>query len=159
ACWTEISVDERRSIGYEISFGKNSEAFMNKMGYKQVPTQIIEQSTSYKQTVVFGFPRANMSFDNGCTYTETEKIGYVPENHKYIGRLQVGRSLYNKDNTTSIDRYSLQYRKSSVPSWLPIIGTAWKAIVGGEHDYKSVGPPCIPNVKLINEFRIRYGNH
>lgn len=138
--------------GYEIYLGNQSKAFMKKMGYKSVPTQVLEYSRSQIQREwTMG---GNFSFDLGCTTQITEKIGYIPQNFQLSSSRQIGKSLYSngKGYTEYIIRLNLSYAISS--NWLSKLANTWSAIFGGNHDYKPIGP-CSPNYDLINRFRNR----
>jgi hypothetical protein len=153
--WQNKGLDGERTNGYEMDFAGKSSAFMSKMGYEKVPTQALEYSKSIKEITVFMNPRMQNSFDLGCKILETEKVGYVPKGYVETGRPNIiGSTLYNPDCTESVRRLTLNYSKAPNLGW---IGTAIKAILGGEHNYQDNGP-CMPNVDLINKFREKYGN-
>ncbi len=132
--------------------GENAEKFMDKMGYKQVSTQVIEYSKSQVQKE---WTKAGViSVDIGSTIQIPEKLGYVPKNYSLINSRQIGQGLSITRNgmTESVSRLELSYGKSSF-NWISKITSGWSAIFGGNHDYRSIGPPCIPNYNLINKFK------
>jgi len=138
-------------IGRAEFKGVNAEKFMDKMGYKQVATQVIEYSKSQIQKEWTS--GGNLSIDIGCTIQIPEKLGYVPKNYSLINSRQIGQGLSISRNgmTESVRRLELSYGKSS-SNWVPRITSGWSAIFGGNHDYKSEGP-CTPNYNLINKFK------
>jgi hypothetical protein len=141
------------SAGYEMDMGDNSAAFMDKMGYKSVPTQVIEYTKSRIQRDAS--PAGTISADFGCKTQITEKIGYVPKDFKYNGRNQVGQGVYSNrfDFTESAVKWNLSYGKSSSGTRSGAsFAKTWSAIFGGNHDYKDYGP-CSPNMNLVNQLK------
>jgi RHS repeat-associated protein len=138
--------------GYEMNFGSNSEKFMNEMGYKCVPTQVIEYTKSQIQRE--HTPGGTISIDIGCSTQLTEKVGYVPNGYKSTGRSQVGQGVYSNGlgYTESAVKYNLSYGKNSNSGLGGKIANAWSALFGGNHDYKKQGP-CSPNMGLVNQLR------
>jgi hypothetical protein len=134
--------------GYEMNFGSNSEKFMNEMGYKQVPTQILEYT--YSKKMMTGGPGGTRgSVDIGSQIQITEKIGYVSNNYNRVSRKQIGKTLYGRSSFEYVHRLELNYSKGFD---LSKVGKGWSAVFGGQLDYKEIGPASI-NYKLINEFR------
>ena len=138
-------------IGRAEFKGENAEKFMDKMGYKQVATQVIEYSKSQVQKEWTG--AGNLSFDIGCTTQLPEKLGYVPKNYSLNKSRQIGQGLSISRNgiTESVIRLELSYGKS-FSNMFSRITSDWSAIFGGNHDYKSLGP-CTLNYNLINKFK------
>jgi len=148
-----IHEDWSSSIGYTMDLRENSAAFMAKMDYKQVPTQVIQYTKSQIQRE--RTPGGTISFDLGGSIRLTEKVGYVPKDYKIIGHNQIGQGVYSTGigYTESAIRQDLFYGKGS-SGWLSSVANAWSAMFGGNHDYRNIGP-VIPNMELVNQLRKR----
>jgi hypothetical protein len=149
--WYIISPDEGLSTGYEMDMGDNSKAFMDKMGYKSVPTQVIEYRKYDVQRELT--PAGTISFDLGCRTQITEKVGYVPKDFRFTGQTQIGEGVYSKGSNESAIKLNLSYGKG-YSGRLAGVAKIWSAIFGGNHDYSGYGP-CLPNTELINQLRNR----
>jgi hypothetical protein len=134
--------------------GEDAKAFMESMGYKQVPTQVIEYEKSIPiRDLMPGAGR--ISIDAGCRTQITERIGYVPNDFSLSGKEQVGQSVFSKDGMESARILNLTYSQndnSKVRSFFK--GLAKFMIASsGNHDWRDTGGPCVPNAKLVNQLR------
>ena len=140
---------EDNSYGRVGFSGANAKEFMSKMGYKNVPTQVIEYEKSNMQRT--WTPAGTLSVDIGGSFQIIEKVGYVNKDFNEVSRKQVGSSVHSTRNECieSVSRQRIEYGKSYSK-----IGDFLNTIFGGNVSMKKAGP-CTPNWRLINEFKKR----
>ena len=126
--------------------GDNAKEFMSNMGYKEVPTKVIEYEKSNIQRT--WTPAGSFSVDIGGIFQIVEKKGYVKKDFNIKGRQQLGDALCSTKNNCieTVSRVNLTYGSSHTK-----LGGFCNTVFGGSVDLKKTGP-CIPNKKLINEF-------
>ena len=126
--------------------GDNAKEFMSNMGYKNVPTQVVEYEKSNMQRS--WTPAGTLSVDIGGTFQFVEKVAYVDKQFDVIERKQIGPALFSNKNgcIESVNRQSLTYGVTYSK-----YGKFINTVFGGNIDLKKNGP-CIPNMKIINEF-------
>ena len=126
--------------------GNNAKEFMSNMGYKEVPTQIIEYEKSNVQRT--WTPAGSLSVDIGGIFQIAEKKSYVKKEFDIKGRQQIGNSLHSTQNgcAETVSRVNLSYGNTHAK-----LGSFCNTVFGGSVDLKRSGP-CVPNMKLINEF-------
>ena len=82
------------SIGRAAYKGDNAKNFMQLMGYKSVPTQVITYDNTYSYSMSDGMH--TFHFTVGVIADYTEKSSYVPVNYSESCRKQVGKAIYGK---------------------------------------------------------------
>ena len=139
--------------------GENAKKFMEMMGYKSVPTQVINFDDTYTLSVP-ATPTRNMNFLMGTSIDYIEKIGYVPSNTIEARRetLQCMYGNYNplKNNTPSVSRMLIHYNESFIS---PLLSSFYKAM-HGQHDYVNYFQTSVENINenndLLDRFLIKY---
>ena len=126
--------------------GTNAKSFMDNMGYKNVPTQVIEYEKSIVQRT--WTPAGTQSVDIGGLFQIVEKVGYVNKDFKETSRKQVGSSMCSTRNECieTVSRKKIEYGKPYSK-----IGNFLNTVFGGNIDLKNIGP-CTPNWTLIKDF-------
>ena len=122
------------TIGRAAYKGENAKKFMQLMGYKSVPTQVVTYDNTYSYSMSDGMH--TFHFTVGMISDYTEKSSYVPNNFSESHRQQIGNSVFGAlepmtGQMPQVNRNVISYSKSPDLSG---IGKFLYAI-RGYHDY------------------------
>ncbi len=121
-------------IGRAAYTGDNAKKFMQLMGYKSVPTQVITYDNTYSYSMSDGMHTFHFTVGEITDYTE--KSSYVPTDYSESYRQQVGSAIYGKLDVFSgqfpqVCRNRIFYSKTRD---LSFISKFFKGMFG-YHDY------------------------
>ena len=144
-----------KSFDMELSLdGDKAKSVMKSVGYKQVPTQVIQYDNTYEMRMP-GSPEGKyIDFDCGSRIDYVEKVGYVPNSYKEINRSNIGETVYGKfdpilNNMPFANRQQIRYGEKS--GFLGFLETLVQSILPAHHDLSSPQRISIKDYKKDNK--------
>ena len=142
--------------GFDLELSLNGDmakSVMKSVGYKQVPTQVIQYDNTYEMRMP-GSPNKNIDFDCGSRIDYVEKVGYVPNSYKEINRSNIGKTVYGKfdpilNNMPFANRQQIRYGEKS--GFLGFLETLVQSILPAHHDLSSSQRISIKDYKKDNK--------
>jgi len=143
--------------GFDLELSLNGDmakSVMKSVGYKQVPTQVIQYDNTYEMTIP-GSPKGkNLDLMYGNLIDYVEKVEYVPNSYKEISRSNIGETVYGKydpilNNMPFANRQQIRYGERS--GFLGILETLFQSILPAHHDLSSPQRISIKDYKKDNE--------
>ena len=143
--------------GFDLELSLNGDmakSVMKSVGYKQVPTQVIQYDNTYEMRMP-GSPEGKyIDFDCGSRIDYVEKVGYVPNSYKEINRSNIGETVYGKfdpilNNMPFANRQQIRYGEKS--GFLGFLETLVQSILPAHHDLSSPQRISIKDYKKDNK--------